>query len=144
MTSYLPIDGDKVRSIRKNQQKIGGEIASQAGISRSYLSKIETGQVEQVQADHVSNLAAALGVRPQDIIHETVMIEYRVDTASLSLDQIAVHVTELIREVHLRGHREGFEEGYRRGQEDERNRIAQSLLNQAQPDSKDNFPPPSK
>lgn len=60
MGQRLPGLGQRIRELRTGRMTLS-ELAKQAGISKAYLSQIETGQVEKPSAQSLYQIAAALG-----------------------------------------------------------------------------------
>lgn len=57
----------KVKEFRKQRGLTVEQLASKAGLSKSFLSEIENGK-KQINGRRLQDLADALGVRPHDLI----------------------------------------------------------------------------
>lgn len=65
----------KVKQLRKERGLTVEQLASKAGLSKSFLSEIENG-IKQVNGRRLEDLASALGVRPHDLIADaTISLE---------------------------------------------------------------------
>lgn len=58
-----------IRGIRTGRKLSLRELEAQTGLNRGYLSRLETGQVQDVGSEQVRKVATALQV-PQDLIVE--------------------------------------------------------------------------
>lgn len=56
--------GEKLRSLRKLRHLTVEELASRAGVSRSYITNIENGRKTEVSSRIINNLSTALGINP--------------------------------------------------------------------------------
>ena len=59
----------RVKDLRKERGLTVEQLANQAGMSKSYLSEIESGK-KQINARRLEALAAALHVQPTDLISD--------------------------------------------------------------------------
>ncbi|MFD8577325.1 helix-turn-helix domain-containing protein [Streptomyces virginiae] len=63
-------NGPAQRAIRKAQNKSLRLLERMTGLSRGYLSRLETGQIRHVADPSVQKIADALGVPIEAITHE--------------------------------------------------------------------------
>lgn len=65
------IDAGRVTIARHAAKLSKRELADAAGLSRPYVTQIESGARTNVSADALARLALALGVQPSDLTHPT-------------------------------------------------------------------------
>jgi transcriptional regulator with XRE-family HTH domain len=85
----------KVKELRKARGLTVEQLASKAGLSKSFLSEIENG-IKQINGRRLEDLAAALGVRPRDLIADATLSREIADHLDVMSkldpeDQAAVH-----------------------------------------------------
>ncbi len=56
--------GPFVRRMRESAMMTQDEVATRAGLSRSYLSRLETGEIASPSADFLLRIARAIGIHP--------------------------------------------------------------------------------
>jgi transcriptional regulator with XRE-family HTH domain len=62
--------GQRVRKLRKQQEKSQNDLAVQAGITSSHVAQIENGRIKNPRADLLARLARALGVGMDELFGE--------------------------------------------------------------------------
>lgn len=60
----------KIREIRKGKRMSQDELASKSGISRTIISRLETGEQDNATMKTLARLAAALDVQIQDLFFD--------------------------------------------------------------------------
>jgi transcriptional regulator with XRE-family HTH domain len=73
--------GDKIRSLRKNKGFTLDRLAELAGSSKSYIWELENNDPPRPSADKIVKIATALGVTPDYLITDAVLVEDATDTA---------------------------------------------------------------
>jgi transcriptional regulator with XRE-family HTH domain len=67
--------GKAIREIRKEKNMSLGDVFKITGIERSSLSRIESGKTKYPRLITILDIAAALKVKPREIIHRAVVEE---------------------------------------------------------------------
>jgi transcriptional regulator with XRE-family HTH domain len=73
--------GDKIRNLRKKQGYTLDKLAELAESSKSYIWELENNDPPRPSADKIAKIAVALGVTPDYLITDSVLIEDATDTA---------------------------------------------------------------
>ena len=61
--------GGAVRHIRENKGISQGDIMRKTGIERSYISRIERGEIRYPRLSTIKKIAMALGVSVEELVH---------------------------------------------------------------------------
>lgn len=62
--------GLKIREIRKEKRMSQDELASKSGVSRTIISRLETGEQDNATMKTLARLAATLDVQVQDLFFD--------------------------------------------------------------------------
>lgn len=65
--------GDRIRQRRDDVKLSAAELARRAGVTKGYVSQIESGQVPRPSGDVLYRLATALGTTVADLLEKEVM-----------------------------------------------------------------------
>lgn len=73
--------GEKIRELRKKKGYTLEKLAELAESSKSYIWELENKDPPRPSADKIAKIAVALGVTPDYLITDTVLVEDATDTA---------------------------------------------------------------
>lgn len=65
--------GDRIRLRREEKSMTAADLARMAGVTKGYLSQIETGQVPKPSGEVLYNLATVLGTTVADLLEKEIM-----------------------------------------------------------------------
>ncbi|HVF69744.1 MAG TPA: helix-turn-helix transcriptional regulator [Xanthomonadales bacterium] len=61
------VDGNNIKSLRERLGLTQEELANQANLDKSFLSRIESGSRKSLKKDKIESLATSFGVSPEDL-----------------------------------------------------------------------------